>query len=57
MPHTSIYKCVFYSDAIGRNMNVISEKLMCHFYTLKPSGVSKCVLKPETNGLRFVLLF
>jgi hypothetical protein len=26
--------CVFL-NAIGRNMSVVSEKLLCHFYTLK----------------------
>jgi hypothetical protein len=45
---------VFYSNAIGRNMRVVSEKLLCRFYALKrkikqrnSSRISKYIFKCE----------
>jgi hypothetical protein len=47
-----IFISVFCSNTVGRWMNVVSEKLRFHFYTLKrktrqrkPSWISKCIFK------------
>jgi hypothetical protein len=59
---------VFYSDTTGENMTVISEKLLCHFYTLKKkrkqkqnkrelSQVSKYIFKCEINSLCLEFVF
>lgn len=45
-----------------KNMSVVSEKILCRFYTLrrkteqwKPSGVFKYILKRKQNSRRFIL--
>jgi hypothetical protein len=32
---------IVYSNAVGRNMSVISQKLFCYFYTLKKKNQTK----------------
>jgi hypothetical protein len=42
---TDTFISVFYSNAIGRNMGVVSEKLLCHFYTLNRKSNKESLLK------------
>jgi hypothetical protein len=55
---THAFISVFYLNTLGRNMSVVSEMLLCHFYMSKqkkPSQVSKYILKREIK-LHFELV-